>query len=235
MPRHRTFVAVTIAVMAVVASSVAAANAAPESGGRSGSAESAQQPSGGAQEYVVAFDGDAAAAEAAIADAGGSVVDVNEAANIALVETTDTGFVGKARAEGAVTGVARNHAVGTTRPGVAHRFATERPSASDRAIGGSRGHGRGHGGGRGDRAEPLADLQWDMAMINTDAAHRKATGKGVDVGIIDTGIDASHPDIAPNFDRDASVNCVTGKPDTTDGAWRPSAAESPHGTHVAAA
>ena len=41
------------------------------------------------------------------------------------------------------------------------------------------------------------------------------------------------PDIAPNFDRAASVNCVTGKPDTTDGAWRPSAGESPHGTHVA--
>ena len=51
--------------------------------------------------------------------------------------------------------------------------------------------------------------------------------------MIDTGVDDSHPDIAPNFDRKASVNCVTGKPDTTDGAWRPSSAESPHGTHVA--
>lgn len=53
------------------------------------------------------------------------------------------------------------------------------------------------------------------------------------VAVIDTGVDDTHPDIAPNFDRDASVNCVTGKPDTADGAWRPSAAESPHGTHVA--
>ena len=50
---------------------------------------------------------------------------------------------------------------------------------------------------------------------------------------IHTGVDDTHPDLAPNFDRAASVNCVTGKPDTTDGAWRPSAAESPHGTHVA--
>jgi subtilisin family serine protease len=46
-------------------------------------------------------------------------------------------------------------------------------------------------------------------------------------------VDDTHPDIAPNFDRAASVNCVSGKPDTADGAWRPSAAESPHGTHVA--
>ena len=38
---------------------------------------------------------------------------------------------------------------------------------------------------------------------------------------------------APNFDRKASVNCVSGKPDTTDGAWRPGPTESPHGTHVA--
>jgi subtilisin family serine protease len=242
MPRHRTFVAVTIAAMAVVASSVGAASAAPESADRADGARgtaASQQPSGDAQEYVVAFDGSADAAEAAIADAGGTVVDVNEAASIALVETTDAGFVGKANAEDAVTGVARNHAVGTTRPGMAHRFAGERPSASDRAIGGNRGHRRGHGGSRGDRAEPLADLQWDMAMINTGAAHRKATGKGVDVGIIDTGIDASHPDVAPNFDRRRSRNFTMDIP-AIDGPCEVATCIDPanvddggHGTHVA--
>lgn len=53
------------------------------------------------------------------------------------------------------------------------------------------------------------------------------------VAVIDTGVDDTHPDLAPNFDRGASANCVSGAPDTTAGSWRPAAGESDHGTHVA--
>ncbi|MEW5351504.1 S8 family serine peptidase [Streptomyces sp. 16-176A] len=82
--------------------------------------------------------------------------------------------------------------------------------------------------------DPLEPLQWDLPAIKADKAHEKTLGSSrVTVAVLDTGVDDTHPDIAPNFDRAASVNCVSGKPDTTDGAWRPSAAESPHGTHVA--
>jgi subtilisin family serine protease len=82
--------------------------------------------------------------------------------------------------------------------------------------------------------DPLEPLQWDLPAIKADKAHEKTLGsRNVTVAVIDTGVDDTHPDIAPNFDRDASVNCVSGKPDTADGAWRPSAVESPHGTHVA--
>ncbi|MGW2648200.1 S8 family peptidase [Streptomyces sp. NPDC001393] len=82
--------------------------------------------------------------------------------------------------------------------------------------------------------DPLEPLQWDLPAIKADKAHEKTLGSpDVTVAVIDTGVDDTHPDIAPNFDRAASVNCVSGKPDTTDGAWRPSASESPHGTHVA--
>ncbi|MEU0729324.1 S8 family serine peptidase [Streptomyces sp. NPDC006140] len=82
--------------------------------------------------------------------------------------------------------------------------------------------------------DPLESLQWDLPAIKADKAHEKSLGsKDVTVAVIDTGVDDTHPDITPNFDRKASVNCVTGKPDTSDGAWRPSAEESPHGTHVA--
>ncbi|MFC8372864.1 MULTISPECIES: S8 family serine peptidase [unclassified Streptomyces] len=82
--------------------------------------------------------------------------------------------------------------------------------------------------------DPLQGLQWDLPAIKADKAHEKSLGSSkVTVAVIDTGVDDTHPDIAPNFDRDASVNCVSGKPDTSDGAWRPSAEESPHGTHVA--
>ncbi|MEU6475912.1 S8 family serine peptidase [Streptomyces sp. NPDC047017] len=82
--------------------------------------------------------------------------------------------------------------------------------------------------------DPLEPLQWDLPAIKADKAHEKTLGSPkVTVAVIDTGVDDTHPDIAPNFDRGDSVNCVSGKPDTTDGAWRPSASESPHGTHVA--
>ncbi len=75
--------------------------------------------------------------------------------------------------------------------------------------------------------DPLESLQWFCRRGEADKAHEKTLGSSkVTVAVIDTGVDDTHPDIAPNFNRDASVNCVTGKPDTTDGAWRPTAAES---------
>ncbi|EFE70312.1 LOW QUALITY PROTEIN: predicted protein, partial [Streptomyces viridosporus ATCC 14672] len=82
--------------------------------------------------------------------------------------------------------------------------------------------------------DPLQGLQWDLPAIKADKAHEKSLGSPeVTVAVIDTGVDDTHPDIAPNFDRAASVNCVSGKPDTSEGAWRPGPSESAHGTHVA--
>jgi lantibiotic leader peptide-processing serine protease len=79
-----------------------------------------------------------------------------------------------------------------------HRLAAERPSGADKSVGA-------RAGSRRERVtkstEPLSSLQWDMAMLKVDQAHQRATGRGVDVGIIDTGIDARHPDLARNFDR----------------------------------
>jgi subtilisin family serine protease len=51
-------------------------------------------------------------------------------------------------------------------------------------------------------SEPLAACQWNMALINaTDTeSYPFATGDGVSVGVIDSGIDTNHPDIAPNLD-----------------------------------
>ncbi|MEU7031830.1 S8 family serine peptidase [Streptomyces sp. SBR177] len=82
--------------------------------------------------------------------------------------------------------------------------------------------------------DPMEPLQWDLPAIKADKAHAKTLGsRDVTVGIIDTGVDDTHPDLAPNFDAAASANCVTGKADTTPGSWRPAKGESDHGTHVA--
>jgi lantibiotic leader peptide-processing serine protease len=188
------------------------------------------------QEYVVVYTGSAAQAEKAIEAAGGQVVDLNEDAKIAKVSTTESGFVAKADRATDVTAVVRNHAVGTAKPGLPHRYASERPTGADKVAGAKAGH-------RNKKAkrstEPLADRQWDMDLIGVDQAHKKATGRGVDVGIIDTGIDASHPDLAKNFDRARSRNFTQDIP-AIDGTCEVSTCIDPadtddggHGTHVA--
>ena len=66
---------------------------------------------------------------------------------------------------------------------------------------------------------------------------------GVRVGVIDTGIDGTHPDIKPNFDKHLSRNFTHDAPvidgpcqDDIDGSCKPDPAnvvENGHGTHVA--
>lgn len=74
--------------------------------------------------------------------------------------------------------------------------------------------------------------QWDMEMINAGAA-RAAAGGGhrVVVGVLDSGIDAAHPELTDAVDPGVSAGCLTGKPDTAKRAWLPTT--SVHGTHVA--
>ncbi|MGW0997917.1 S8 family peptidase [Streptomyces sp. NPDC002520] len=82
--------------------------------------------------------------------------------------------------------------------------------------------------------EPLEADQWDLRAIGADKAATVNPGsRNVTVGVIDTGVDDTHPDIAPNFSASQSANCVSGKADTTYGAWRPVDADHYHGTHVA--
>ena len=59
-------------------------------------------------------------------------------------------------------------------------------------------------------AEPLAPCQWDMSLIGASAAKAwsSATGKGVTVGVIDSGADVTHPDVAPNLDLARSCSFI---------------------------
>jgi len=58
-------------------------------------------------------------------------------------------------------------------------------------------------------SEPLAACQWDMSLINAnDATHTRATGKGVRVGDLDSGVDLTHPDIVPNLDLTHSCSFI---------------------------
>jgi subtilisin family serine protease len=93
--------------------------------------------------------------------------------------------------------------------------------------------------------EPLGPCQWDMSLINaTDdgGSYTVATGQGVTVGVIDSGVDLTHPDIQPNLDLDQSCSFIFDDTPTADpsevgnGDCSNKAAVQDlagHGTHVA--
>jgi subtilisin family serine protease len=210
-------------------------------------ADGGAEASAGTGEFVAVYAAGASAADAraAIAAAGGTVVDEIAALGLARVTTSNADFAQTATASGAVRAVVRNHAVGIERAGMAHRFADER-AVEDRATYATT-QGRDPGGvpnGPKDKTsgpETFSWLQWNMRMIGAtlDGAHQTATGDGVLVGIIDTGIDARHPDLAPNFDGALSRNFTTDIPDI-DGPCEMASCHDPadiddggHGTHVA--
>jgi type VII secretion-associated serine protease mycosin len=47
-------------------------------------------------------------------------------------------------------------------------------------------------------ADPIRDAEWHLAFLNVPEAHKYSQGDGVIVGVVDTGVDASHPDLTGN-------------------------------------
>lgn len=73
----------------------------------------------------------------------------------------------------------------------------------------------------------IAELQWDKQVTDAFEAHATATGEGTRIAIVDTGVDATHPDLAENVNTDLGRSVIDGEFGTDSG---PVAA---HGTHVA--
>jgi subtilisin family serine protease len=192
--------------------------------------------------YVVLYDDGASFASARIAvrAAGGILVRENGRVGVAMATSFSPTFAADLLRQGVVRGVARNKPVGYNAPAFRQRRSGAELTAAERAS--VRGL---EAQAAAPTADPLAGLQWDMAMINATPSGSYAIepGKqGVLVGVLDTGIDGLHPDIAPNFDSALSRNFTVDVPlvdgpcaDEADGSCNDPANvdENGHGTHVA--
>jgi lantibiotic leader peptide-processing serine protease len=183
-------------------------------------------------------------ARAAVESAGGTIVKENAAVGVATVLSANRRFVTDAAAQAALVGAARNVPIGKA-PDLTPKVDTiEQLTGAERAaaLRAAKARKGAHASRVALSAEPLAGLQWDMSMIHATAGGSYATQpgeKGVLVGILDTGIDGTHPDLAPNFDAALSRNFVTDIPSIDGPCEHPSCVDPAnedddgHGTHVA--
>ncbi len=206
-----------------------------------GVAQTATAKSHPTRTYVVVYEQGRSASQAhrAIAAAGGRLVKENTAIGVATVRSSAPSFARDATAQPALLGAAADRPIGhAPADGRSHQFDIERAGRDGRSV-------KGSSLGPVAAGEPLSGAQWDMRLIGAtpDGSYRRQPGsKQVRLGIIDTGVDASHPDIAPNFDFGLSRNFTTDDP-SIDGACADepdqscsdpaTADENGHGTHVA--
>jgi len=165
------------------------------------------QLSGAITEFsVLAREGQSVASvEKAIRAAGGAVVTSNAAVGLITATAPANGFAERVSADRSVFGAAKAKPIGTApkngkakvKPSVVEKEG--RGAAAPSAKKPARAQAVG--------MDPLDDQLWGLKSVRSDLARTKQPGdKRVKVGIIDTGVDASHPDIAPNFDFAASRN-----------------------------
>lgn len=174
--------------------------------------------------YVVNTKTDAStisAVKKAIAKAGGSVVATHSRIGVFVVHSSDKSFASTMRKTKGVQSAGATRTAPLTGAGIddgkPKKVKAPRPGKPKPA-----------------KREPLEDLQWDIAAIKADKAAKVTPGsRNVTVAVIDSGVDDTHPDLAPNFSAKQSASCVGGVADTTKGAWRPYTDDDYHGTHVA--
>ena len=204
---------------------------------------------GDAREYVVLYERGVSAEQgkAAIEDAGGRLIRQNAQVGLATVRSDQADFAEEVAEEEAIVGAAPNKPVGEVPEGQKPDAA---PDIEDPMYEANRVAGAKRPQAAAPGVEPFYGAQWDMRMIGAtpEGSYKTQQGEGVQVGIIDTGIEASHPDIEPNFDAELSRNFTFDIPTAPNGeeidgpcaeeadgscADGPDVDDHGHGTHVA--
>jgi lantibiotic leader peptide-processing serine protease len=170
-----------------------------------------------AQTYIVLFKGQAVPTDAAsvVAAAGGTLVYSYNQIGVAIARSNSATFGANLLNDSRIQGASSTAGFATQLNDDTATDSTGVPTANSPAPG----------------SDTLSGLQWDMDQISDPQARAINGGSpSVTVGDIDTGIDFTHPDLAPNVDFAKSVSCISGVPDTTPSAWMD---DNGHGTHTA--
>jgi subtilisin family serine protease len=153
---------------------------------------------GSSQTYIVLYSKSAVPSDAAsrVSAAGGSVVAKYGAIGVVIARSDQSGFAAIMKRDARVSG-----AVATTRFGTRLSDDVAANDESATIDPGTPAPG----------SDSLSGLQWDMDQIQAPAARAINGGSAsIVVGDIDTGLDYTHPDLAPNVDDANSANCVSG-------------------------
>jgi len=207
------------------------------------SAVAAPELSGKTVEYsVLAKDGvSVKAAAAAVRTAGGTVLRSNAAAGLLTAAAPENGFTALLASAPDVLYASRTFSIGD---------APRQRAADDQDAVEKENRKGTHGSGKNKPApvgmDPLDGQLWGLTSVRSDLARTVQPGdKRVKVGILDTGVDGSHPDLAPNFDAGLSRNFTHDIPvdengNVVDGPCEFRGCVDPanwddggHGTHVA--
>jgi subtilisin family serine protease len=180
-------------------------------------AVAAPAQTGESETYVVLYKATGVGAKslAKLSAAGGTVVQTYPQIGVAIVSSDRVGFGDAVEAaDPSVQGAASTAALGV-------QLADEATDAAEPIDPGTPAPGD----------DPLSSIQWDMDQISAPEARAINGGSAsVIVGDIDSGLDWTHPDLAPNVDFSRSVSCVGGVPNQDRAAWMD---DDGHGTHTA--
>src|SRR5690349_10721817 len=170
---------------------------------------------GGASTYIVLYRGGASSADAAgtVSKAGSALVANYSQIGVVIARSSDPNFAAAVQQNSKDAGAASTAGFATR---VSDTAADSGPVGPPVPVPGD---------------DSLSGLQWDMKQIHAPEARAINGGsRNVVVGDIDTGLDWTHPDIAPNVDFADSASCVSGTPNPDPNAWMD---DNGHGTHTA--
>ncbi|WP_132119816.1 S8 family serine peptidase [Actinocrispum wychmicini] len=181
------------------------------------------------------------AAMAAARAAGGTVTARNTAIGLITVSAPERGFTERVGRANGVFSAARSRSIGQAPKSAS----APRPDAIEKEPAGLAGKAR-TAKIQSVGLDPLDNNLWGLTSVRADLARDKTIGdKRVKVGVLDTGVNGTHPDLAANFNKALSRNFVKDIPFDENGVIVDGPCEfrgcvdpadwddNGHGTHVA--